>query len=105
MGGLGGDSGNGRSCGWGHPVASAGEAEEDQDGAFRSDHVLATEPTNTLAELGAGIVVILSAMRLQGSRTLLISSGSTRSRISGASVRSVVEAHTVTDSVESILSS
>lgn len=34
--------------------ASAGKAEEDQDGAFQPDHVLATEPPNSLAELGAG---------------------------------------------------
>lgn len=47
------------------------------------------------------MVVILSTIRLQGSRSPLTLSGSMRSRNSGASVGSVVKAHTVTESVAS----
>lgn len=55
--------------------------------------------------LERGMVVILSTIRLQGSRRPLTSSASTRSRNSGASVGSVVNTHTVTDSVASKRSS
>ena len=50
-------------------------------------------------------MVILSTMRLHLSRSPLMSSGSTVSLMSGASVGSVVNAHTVTESVPSNLSS
>jgi hypothetical protein len=50
-------------------------------------------------------VVTLSTMRLLGSSSPLTESGSTGSRIMGASVGSVVKAQTVTDAVASNRSS
>jgi len=52
-----------------------------------------------------GTVVTLSTIRLLGSCSLFSSSGSTRSRIKGASVGSVVKAQTVTEAVASKRSS
>ncbi len=63
-----------------------------------------SRPTRS-PSLARGTVATLSTIRLQGSRSPFASSGSIRSRNSGASVGSVVNAHTVTESVASKRSS
>ena len=82
-----------------------GQPEEDEGRSCRGGPCLRREPADLFADLGAGTVVILSTISRLVSRSWLLASGSTTSRNSGASVGSVVMAHTVTDVVASKRSS
>jgi len=80
-------------------------SQKDQNGAIQPHHILVSKRPTCSPIFVLGTVVTLSTIKRQTVRSPLLSLGLMRSRKRGASVGSVVNAHTVMESVMSKRSS